>query len=151
MIWHFQKRLRITEFHNNCNHKIRHAISKILLNWISNRTGLHICENVFSKGLHIMHLGPILTNGNVRAGENCSIHINTHFVAAGNSDECPFLGDNIVVGVGATILGGVTLANDIAIGANAVVNHSFNDSGIAIAGVPARKISNNGRQQWKKR
>ena len=72
-------------------------------------------------------------------------------VAGGIDDACPTLGDNIVIGVGVTVLGGCHLADSIAIGANAVVNSSFDEADIAIAGIPARKISNNGRTAWKNR
>lgn len=46
------------------------------------------------------------------------------------------------------MLGDVRLADNIAVGANAVVNKSFDEENIAIAGVPAKKISNNGRKVW---
>lgn len=151
IIWSWQKRLRKTEYYLNTNKRIRYNISKVLFNWKSNKYGLHIGLNVFEKGLHVMHLGPILTNGHVRVGKDCAIHINTALVAQGVSDETPILGDNIVIGVGATILGGVVIANGIAVGANAVVNKSFTEEGIAIAGCPAKKISNNGRAKWNRR
>ena len=96
---------------------MRYYLIKILLNWKSNRYGLHIGLNVFDKGLHVMHLGSILTNGRVRAGRDCAIHINTALVAQGVSSDTPVLGNNIVIGVGATILGGVTIADGIAVGA----------------------------------
>ena len=149
IIWSWQKRLRRTEYYFNTGKKIRYNLSKILLNWKSNKYGLHIGLNVFDRGLHIMHLGPILTNGRVRVGKDCAIHINTALVAQGVVGDTPVLGDNIVIGVGATILGGVTIAEGIAIGANALVNKSFNEPDIAIAGVPAKKISDNGRKNWK--
>ena len=95
-----------------------------------------------------MHVGPILINGRVSIGQNCVLHINTALVAGGTNDEVPHLGDGIVVGVGAVILGGVNIADNIAVGANAVVNKSFDESDIAIAGVPAHKVSNNGRTKW---
>lgn len=46
------------------------------------------------------------------------------------------------------ILGDIELADNIAVGANAVVNKSFEEADIAIAGIPAKKISNNGRTVW---
>lgn len=46
------------------------------------------------------------------------------------------------------VLGDVRLADNIAVGANAVVNKSFAEENVAIAGVPAKKISNNGRKVW---
>lgn len=60
----------------------------------------------------------------------------------------PTIGNGVVLGVGAVVLGDVRLADNIAVGANAVVNKSFDEENIAIAGVPAKKISNNGRKVW---
>ena len=60
----------------------------------------------------------------------------------------PKIGNNVVIGVGAVVLGDIHIADGIAIGANAVVNKSFGEPSIAIAGVPAKKISNNGRLTW---
>ena len=42
------------------------------------------------------------------------------------------------------------IADDIAIGAMSIVNKSFHESGITIAGNPAKKISNNGSKAWNK-
>ena len=52
----------------------------------------------------------------------------------------PQIGDNVDIGVGAKIIGDVTIANGIKIGANAVVNKSFNEENITIVGCPARKV-----------
>jgi serine O-acetyltransferase len=95
-----------------------------------------------------MHLGSILTNSNSRVGQNCAIHINTSLVANGVSNGTPQLGDDIVIGVGTNIVGNIKIANGIAIGANSLVNKSFDENDICIAGVPAKKISNNGRKNW---
>ena len=150
VIWNLQKRLRVTEYHYNMHHKIRYYFSKCLLNHKSHRYGLHIGLNIVDKGLWIMHLGPILTNSNVRVGENCAIHINTALVAQGVNNGTPTIGNDVVIGLGATILGEITIADGIAIGANALVNKSFTEKGIAIAGNPAKKVSDNGRKQWEK-
>ena len=95
-----------------------------------------------------MHLGSILINENAVVGKNCSFHINTALVAGGRDGGSPVLDDGVVLGVGAVVLGGVHIAENVAIGANAVVNKSFEEADIAIAGVPARKISSNGRTSW---
>ena len=148
VIWMFQRRLRITEYHKNVRHKVRYYINLLLLNYMRNKYGLHISLNVFDKGLRIMHLGSILTNDNVRVGKNCYVHINTAFVAQGVKNETPVLGNDIIVGVGATILGGVYIADGIAIGANAVVNKTFLEENIAVAGIPAKKVSESGSLRW---
>ena len=142
--------LRKTEYYINTKKRILSVIYRFRLSKIQNKYALHIPINCCDKGLKIMHLGPILVNGNAKIGKDCSMHINTCIVAGGTDNSAPVLKDGVVIGCGAVILGGITIANNIAIGANAVVNKNFEEEDIAIAGVPAKKISDNGRTKWKK-
>lgn len=98
-----------------------------------------------------MHVGPVLMNGKVDVGENCVFHINTALVAGGTNDDAPVLESGVVLGIGAVVLGNVHIAKNVAIGANAVVNKSFLEENIAIAGVPAKKISDRGSCEWNKK
>ena len=143
--------LRRYEYYLNTNKKIREKFYLLRLLRFQNKYSLHIPANCCSKGLRIMHLGPILINKNSVVGENCSFHINTALVAGGTNDYAPTLGKGIVVGVGAVILGGVHIADYTAIGANAVVNKDVTEKNIAVAGVPAKKISDNGALEWNKK
>lgn len=143
--------LRKTEYHFNVGHKWIGNLYRLRLKKLQNRHSLHIPLNCCGRGLRIIHLGPILINGNAVVGKNCWFHINTALVAGGTNDDAPILDDGVVVGIGAIVLGGAHIAENIAIGANAVVNRSFEERDIAIAGVPAKKISNNGRTQWNKK
>lgn len=95
-----------------------------------------------------MHLGPILINYKAIVGEDCCLHFNTALVAGGTSDDASVLGKGVVVGAGAVVLGGVRVADYTAIDANAVVNKDVLEENVAVAGVPARKISNNGSKTW---
>lgn len=147
-IWRYQRSLRVTEYHYNMNHKVRCAISRIKLNHLSNKYGLHIGLNTCGRGLKRMHLGSVLINGNAQLGDDCSIHINTAIVAQGVNDSTPIIGRGVVIGVGAIIVGGVHIANNVAIGAGAVVVKDVQEENIAVAGVPARKVSDNGRLNW---
>ena len=45
---------------------------------------------------------------------------------------------------------GVHIADDVIVGANAVVSHSVDEPNIVVAGIPARKISNKGLKIEKK-
>jgi len=150
IIWRYQKRLRKYEYHLNTNHKIKLVIYKYLTLSLGNKYGLHIAPNTFAKGLKIMHLGSILINDKAKIGENCSIHINTAIVAGGIEDGAPVIGDNCIIGIGATILGPISIGDNCAIGAGSVVNKTFGDN-ITIAGVPARIISNNTSNMWRKK
>lgn len=56
-----------------------------------------------------------------------------------HEDQRPIVGDNVVIGTGAKILGGIQIGNNVTIGANAVVTKSLPDNVVAV-GVPARII-----------
>lgn len=51
----------------------------------------------------------------------------------------PDIGDNVIIGAGAQVLGPITIGDNAAIGANAVVTHNVPE-GITVAGNPARRI-----------
>ena len=72
-------------------------------------------------------------------GENCTIYQHTTFGALHgekSSDEAPTLGNNVMVGVGAVILGAVRIGNNVSIAAHAVVIHDVPDN-VVVAGIPA--------------
>ena len=146
-----QALLRKTEYHLNTGHRFVGNLYRFRLQKLQIKYGLRVPVNVCGRGFRIMHVGPILINGRATVGKNCVFHMNTAVVAGGTNDDVPTLSDGIVVGVGAVILGNVFLADHIAVGANAVVNKNFSESNIAIAGVPAKKISDNGSTQWNKK
>ena len=82
----------------------------------------------------------IVVNSSVRAGENCILHGGNCIGNKGSVNVNPVLGDNVDIGFGAVIIGNIEIADNITVGANAVVNKSFMESGITIAGVPARRV-----------
>lgn len=151
LIWKHQKLLRITEYHMNANHKLRARVYRLRLNRIQMKYAMHIPPNVCGKGLKVMHIGPILMNENAVVGENCKFHMNTALVAGGTNNGVPTLGDDVVVGIGAIILGDVQIADGVAVGANAVVNRTVLEKNITVAGIPAKKISNHGSSDWGKK
>jgi len=141
--------LRKAELYCNTGHKLLGMIYRMRLSRLQTRYGgMTIPLNVFDKGLYVLHVGPRNINGNAVVGKNCALHTNVGLVAGGHNSGAPSLGDNVVIGTGAVVLGDVSIADGIAIGANAVVNKDFTEKNIAIAGVPAKKISNNGSSTW---
>ena len=150
LIWKYVCRLRYEEYHYNSKHKFRYLFYHYLKTKLGRQLGFSIPINVIDEGLKLMHIGSVLVNA-TKVGKNCSLHINTALVANGHNASNPTLGDNIVVGIGSTIVGGVYIADGIAIGANSLVNKSFYEKNIAIAGNPAKKISNNGSNTWNKK
>lgn len=140
--------LRRTEYYLNTNQRLLAGLYKLRLRRLQRRYGMYVSPNCCGKGLRIMHLGPLLLNSRVTVGENCSFQMNAGVVAGGTDDGVPTLGDGVMVGMGAVILGGIYVADNVAVGANAVVNKDVAESDIAVAGVPARKISDNGSAAW---
>lgn len=102
------------------------------------RLGFDIPINVFDGGLKISHFGYIVVNSKAKIGCNCEIHQGVHI---GYSKGVPTIGNNVWLGPGAKLYGDIVIADNCRIGANAVVNKSFTEEGITIAGVPAKKIS----------
>ncbi len=100
---------------------------------------IEITPNSVGQGLRICHPNVII-NGFV--GENCTFHGNNVLgnKATGEKNKVPHIGSNVDVGIGAMIIGDVTIADDCVIGAGAVVTKSFTIPGSVIAGVPAKLI-----------
>lgn len=141
VIWRYQRNLRIWEYHTNCNHKFRSMLYRIRTVRLGLKTGFRIAPNCIDTGLRIMHIGSILINSNTRIGKNCTLHINTSFVATNGDSSAPIIGDNCKFGVGCCLIGPISLKNNVVVGAGAVVNKTFDEDHITIAGVPARIVS----------
>lgn len=121
-------------------------INKILMVWYQRRFHLlsrksHVnIQGKFGKGLKVWHEN-VIVNKYATLGDNVQFHGNNCVGNNGNDiKKCPKIGNNVDVGFGATIIGDIEIADDIIIGANSLVNKSFTEKGIVIAGVPARKI-----------
>ena len=109
-------------------------------NKLGRRLGIELSEKTFAPGLMLYHTVGTVVNGDARVGRNCRLHGNNCIGNDGFSPRCPVLGDNVRLGVGARVLGDVRLADGILVAAGAVVVHSFEEPGILLGGVPARKI-----------
>jgi serine O-acetyltransferase len=143
-VYIFQKRMRKLEFYTNCKNKglnkIYIAYLKYKFKKISIKLGFSIPINVFGPGLSIVHYGTIVINKATKVGSNCRMHACVNIGASGGNPQAPQLGDNIYIAPGAKIYGDITIASNTAIGANAVVNKSFEKENTVIAGVPAKVI-----------
>ncbi len=148
LIWQYVVCLRKTEYYNNTNKKIRRFFYYFLLKQFGLRLGFTIPLNVVDKGLLIYHRGNLVLNAS-RIGKNCSVAGTAFMVAKGQTSENPVIGDDVCLGMNVTIVGGVTIASKIAIGAGSVVTKSFLKENVTIAGNPARVINeNSGSESW---
>ena len=93
----------------------------------------------FGPGFVLVHSHGVVINSSVTGGRNITIE---HQVTIGaEKGESPRLGNDIFVGCGARIIGGVTVGDRALIGANAVVLNDVG-SGTTVGGVPARVVGN---------
>ena len=143
-IWQFQKTMRKLEYYTNCKNnglgKIRILLIKYRFKKLSLKLGFSIPINVFGPGLSIVHYGTIVINRNTKVGRNCRMHACVNIGASGGEIQGPILGDNVYIAPGAKIFGNIKIPNNTAIGANAVVNKSFEKENTIIAGIPAKVL-----------
>ncbi len=109
-------------------------------NDLGSRLGLQIYAGTCGKGLHIWHYGSIIISGEAKLGENCTFHGQACIGNDGESNAAPVIGSNVDIGVGARIIGDIRLADNIRIGAGAVVTRSCDTEGAVLAGVPAKLL-----------
>lgn len=108
-------------------------------NLLARKSSINI-QGKFGKNLKVYHEN-IIVNYYAKLGDNVKLHGNNCIGNDGKSIyNCPKIGNNVDIGYGATIIGNIEIADDIVIGANSLVNKSFKEKGIVIAGVPAKKI-----------
>jgi serine O-acetyltransferase len=112
---------------------------KIFYKFIQVITGIELpCEVTVGKNFRIDHFGGIIISGFASFGDNCVIRDGvTVGLRRVDDPVAPQIGKNVDIGTGAKVLGGITIGDDVVIGANAVVLEDVPSNSIAV-GVPAR-------------
>ena len=145
VLWRYIKLLRKSEYHYNNRSSIFHSLMYVYYrkkrNKLGRSIGLEIWENCFDTGLTIYHPGYLVINREVRAGKNCHLHGSNCIGNNGKSDAAPKLGDNVSLGFGAGVFGKITIADDTAIGAGAIVVKDCLETNATLVGVPAKTIN----------
>ena len=146
-IWKYIRTMRLLDYslHNRTFfNTLRATYYRLKLHRQSIRLGFSISYLAdIGPGFSIAHYGTIVISGNAKIGKNFRIQENTCIGATNGSNDAAIIGDNVFIGTGAKIIGKVSIANDVAIGANAVVVKSIEEPGTTWGGVPSRKLSNN--------
>lgn len=90
------------------------------------------------KGLRLLHDGNgVIIHPKVKIGDNVIIHQQVTIGEKSGDLGFPVVGDNVMIGAGAKILGGVRIGEGAKIGANAVVTKDVPPFSTAV-GIPAR-------------
>ncbi|EAW38328.1 serine O-acetyltransferase [Lyngbya sp. PCC 8106] len=113
-------------------------------------TGMEIPNRAeIGKGLYIPHTGGIYIHCDVKIGDYCNLSQEVTIGVGGRGEKkgCPQIGDQVYIAPGAKIFGPITIGNDVAIGANAVVTKDLPDNAVAV-GIPAKVINYKGSQDF---
>lgn len=128
---------------------VRQLLMLICMVWqklIMMTTGIEIpATTSIGKGLFIGHPGGIVFHNNAVIGEYCDISHEVTIGRGGRGENAgvPVVGNRVHIGVGAKIIGKITVGNDSAIGANAVVVKDVPE-GAVVVGVPAKVVNMKG-------
>ena len=150
-IWKFEKKMRQCEYWMNRHDLLGRIIFEFKMMFYQRygyKLGFEIGLNVFGPGLCLCHCGNIVVSNKSRFGCNARIHAGVNignFSRKAEEDDnmAPTFGDNVYIGPGAKVFGKISIGNDVAIGANAVVTKDIPDH-VTVVGIPARIINNRG-------
>lgn len=97
------------------------------------------------KGLFIDHGTGVVIGQTAEIGDNCTLYQGVTLGGTGKEKgkRHPTLGNNVLVGCGAKILGPFRIGDNVKIAANSVVLHEIPDNCTAV-GTPARIVKQNG-------
>lgn len=137
-------------------HRIAHFFYKIKLEFLArllsqfsrHLTGIEIHPGAeIGRGLFIDHGMSVVIGETTVIGNNVTLYQGVTLGGTGKqkAKRHPTLGDNVVVGAGAKILGNIVVSDNSYIGANAVVIKDVPPNSTAV-GVPARLTKQDGKK-----
>jgi serine O-acetyltransferase len=127
-----------------------YPLGKLILLHYRHLYGIAIPEYAdIGPGLFVTRFGGIYINGDCLLGANINLSPMILFgqTNRGKVIGSPVVGDRVFIASGARLTGPITIGNDVAIGANAVVVKDA-DSASVLVGVPAKVISHEGSRGY---
>ncbi len=116
--------------------------------WARHKTGIEIHPGAtIGKGFFIDHGMGVVIGETTEIGDNCTLYQGVTLGGTGKDvgKRHPTLGNNVLVGAGAKVLGPFTIADNSKIAANAVVLKEVPENSTAV-GIPARVVRRHGRK-----
>lgn len=111
-------------------------------------TGIEIHPGAtIGKGFFIDHGMGVVIGETAEIGDNCLLYhgVTLGGVSLEKKKRHPTLGNNVVIGAGAKILGAITLGDNVQVGANAVVLKDVPPDSVVV-GIPGRVVLQNGKR-----
>lgn len=115
-------------------------------------------KSIQINALSIAHPTGVLLGGNgIASAGRVAIMADVKFVGRSPDDPAYLerhrqgnvfaLGDNVVIGTGSTVIGPITICDNVIVGAMSLVNKDICEPGTYV-GIPAKKISTQATDQW---
>jgi len=132
-------------FHRIAHWLYRHGrffLARLVSQWGRRCTGIEIHPGAtIGAGLFIDHGMGVVIGETAEIGDNCTIY---HQVTLGGTGKDtgkrhPTIGDNVLIGAGASVLGPVTISNNVRIAAGSVVLRCLPPN-VTAAGIPANIV-----------
>lgn len=101
----------------------------------SRKYGLEIAASAeIGEGLYLGHPYNITVGGGVKIGNNVNLHKGCTIGREnrGKREGVPTIGDCVVVGINSTVVGNITIGNDVLIAPNSFVNFDVPDHSVVI-------------------
>lgn len=120
----------------------KHKLLNFLASAMRLRTGMELYySNDIGPGLNVQHGFGIVIGPRNKIGKNFCIHqgVTIGQRLINSPSEHAQIGDNVIVGAGAKIMGNITIGDNVKIGANAVLLCNA-DSNCTYVGIPAKKV-----------
>lgn len=144
-------------FHAIFWHRVNHFLHaklhipflpRYIAQWVRLFTGVEIHPGAkIGPGIFIDHGMGVVIGETSEIGRNVTLYQGVTLGGTGveRGKRHPTLGDNVVVGAGAKILGNIRIGNGVKIGAGSVVVHSVPDN-CTVVGVPAEIVRREGKK-----
>lgn len=144
-------------FHALIYHRIAHFFYKIHFFFVARAlsqfakflTGIEIHPGAtIGKGLFIDHGTGVVIGETAEIGDNCTIYQGVTLGGTGKDTgkRHPTIGNNVLIGSGAKVLGPFKVGNNVKIASGAVVLNEIPDDCTAV-GVPARVVRRGGKKE----
>ena len=149
MIYSYFKNIRCLEYYEN-NRKWYNLIP-YLYHFLKQRKmalkyGINVKSCCLGPGFLYVHPGLFRVNPDVRIGKKATVLPNV-LIGRRRPDKAAniCIGDNVYISTGVTILGPVSIGNNVTIAANSVVIKDIPDNCV-VSGIPAKVIMRDGKK-----
>lgn len=128
----FQKYFRLTQKSKN---PVLKTIYKIIFKYFKNKNLIELYDKTsIGGGLYIGHPYCITINPDAIIGNNVNIHkgVTIGQESRGIRKGTPIIGNNVWIGINATIVGNIKIGNDVLIAPNSYINCDIPDHSVVL-------------------